>query len=386
MSQKNYRKVSSCAEFFSHAMAVSDAVIFMVFAAEIAFLAVFAAGSCFCDLAIALGFSKICILVLSFLPFAALLFSILFFRACCKRKCLPDILHIQGVFSVLCTGLRFGTFLFLSLLFNPVLWGVIFVLATEADLFDGSWPETESFIVIGFAFSFFLYVSCVHACISRREIFVPAGVVSLIGKSVRKIDGKLRNAEIVIKVAITTALCCCESSMIGNTAVCAKVLSGKALLMRKECELDVIVCGRHEKASCYVLDTDSVQPHFRGLHALQFDSSANKTAVVPPGLGGWVFWPGETKLGVTTCAFRHVSRLLPNRLVVSETGLNCTYDVLDDMKGLPDSSVEIRHDGTAVVYRCRFERKGRPVDLEFSLPVPPANPPQSRTGTILTRP
>ena len=149
---------------------------------------------------------------------------------------------------------------------------------------------------------------------------------------------------------------------------------GEAVAMSRDGEIEIVVNGRRSKAPRYRLDAAALSPRLRGLHAFKLDSNARKTAVAPrdPALGGALFWLAEAKVGVTQCAsLFNVSRLGSRRMLVSETALNCTYDAQDDMKGLA-ASVEVGADATSRSYRCRFERAGKPVEVEFLVPVSPA--------------
>ena len=147
---------------------------------------------------------------------------------------------------------------------------------------------------------------------------------------------------------------------------------GEAVAMSRDGEIEIVVDGRRSETPCYCLDAAALSPGLRGLHAFELDSNSRKTAVAPrdPALGGALFWLADAKVGVTRCAsLFNVSRLGPRRLFVSETALNCTYDVQDDMKGLA-ASVEIGLTETNRSYRCRFERGGKPIDVEFLVPDP----------------
>ncbi len=155
----------------------------------------------------------------------------------------------------------------------------------------------------------------------------------------------------------------------------AKFRRGEAVAMSKEGEIEIVVDGRRSKAPCYRLDVAALPPRIRSLHAFDLDSNPGKTVVAPRDstLGGALFWLADSKVGVTQCAsLFNVSRL-GSRMLVSETALNCTYDVRDDMKGLA-ASVEVGLQATNRSYRCRFERAGKPVDVEFLVPDSVARP------------
>lgn len=61
--------------------------------------------------------------------------------------------------------------------------------------------------------------------------------------------------------------------------------------------------------------------------------------------------------------------LILNRwLILSETALNLTYDVQNDMKGLKNAVVQVVDGQNEIVYRCRFHDAGGPKDISFHVP------------------
>ena len=149
------------------------------------------------------------------------------------------------------------------------------------------------------------------------------------------------------------------------------VFRGNAALLKKEGAIEVAIDGRCMTAPIYCLEIDSLSIHLRQLHAFGFDTMSKKTAVLLniPDVGVNVFWLANMKIGVTQCSTRrHVSRFFNHWLIISETALNCTYDVQNDMKGL-DADVRIVSDSFSRSYQCLFKRDKRLIDLKFMLPM-----------------
>ena len=172
------------------------------------------------------------------------------------------------------------------------------------------------------------------------------------------------------KWAIVATLVISGFPLFMHAKLYAKFCRGEAVAMSKECDIEIVVNGRRSKAPCYRLDVTGLPARTRHLHAFDFDATSKKTIVAPRDseLGGALFWLADSTVGVTQCTTLHdVSRLCSRCLLISETALNCTYDVQDDMKGLA-AIVEIVRNATNRLYQCRFERAGKSVTVEFILP------------------
>ncbi len=152
------------------------------------------------------------------------------------------------------------------------------------------------------------------------------------------------------------------------------VFRGKAAMLKNEGTIEVVINGTCKSTSIYSLEIHSLPIPLRKSHALEFDTMPKKVAVVldVPGMGMNVFWLADSKIGVTQSATqRHVSCFFNHWLIVSETALNCTYDVQDDMKGLK-ADVRILRSSSDKSYHCHFELDKKSVDLKFLLPAAPS--------------
>ena len=145
---------------------------------------------------------------------------------------------------------------------------------------------------------------------------------------------------------------------------------GKAILLTRVGEVDVVIDGQHMKVPRFDLEMRSVPARLRDLQAFKLDESSMKMPVLlkMSTCECYVFWLSEDKIGVTRAGrFDDFLNLFGRWMVLSEVALNCTYDVRDDMKGL-NADVVIKYDSSGCSYQCRFMCGGQMREVEFRLP------------------
>lgn len=140
--------------------------------------------------------------------------------------------------------------------------------------------------------------------------------------------------------------------------VAIKALTGKGIAVESVGTLKAAVSGRAVECPLFVIDRMAISPDVASQHAFDFRIGTNPVSVaVLVQEHGYLYWLGRGKIG-KTCVSSSVGPdgwFLFNRwLLLSEVALNCTYDVLDDMKGLRDSSVEYSEDENAFKYKFKY--------------------------------
>ena len=172
--------------------------------------------------------------------------------------------------------------------------------------------------------------------------------------------------------------CCCLCAMVISCVavvrlvLVAKVFSGNGVVVRRVCVLNVSVSGRKEKCPGFVVERSMLPNRVSGSNG----KSRTAMAVRINNDLGRVYWLDGDNVMLTRCnPLFDIWFPLDRWMLVSTTALHLTYDVKDDMKGLPGATVECSENDDMRVYSITHREHGiakailievNEKDLEFS--------------------
>ena len=174
----------------------------------------------------------------------------------------------------------------------------------------------------------------------------------------------MNNAWKILAGAACAIAGCCMVFMYAMP-VC-KMLQGEAIVLHRTGSMKTVVSGRTMDCPCFVVRKGSLPRKFGNLHAFQLGTNSTTAVVCAK---GDLYWLDGNGIGMTRCNPIGDMCLILNRwLILSETALNLTYDVQNDMKGLKNAVVQVVDRQNEIVYRCRFHDAGGPKDISFHVP------------------
>lgn len=171
----------------------------------------------------------------------------------------------------------------------------------------------------------------------------------------------------ILKMVLGIASMCAACYVVGIYLLLAgKVFCGRAIVLQRSGCLKSVVSGESIDCPYFIVHKESLSRNLGRLHAFQIGTNSVTVAVR---IGGDVYWLDGNSMGITRCSSIGDTCFVFDRWAfLSETALNLTYDVKNNMKGLKHAEVRVTDDIDNRVYKCTFKDKNKFAELVIRIP------------------
>ena len=160
----------------------------------------------------------------------------------------------------------------------------------------------------------------------------------------------------MLKIVLCIASMCVACYVAGmNLLLVCKVFCSRAIVLQRGGCLRSVVSGQSIDCLYFIVRKESLPRNLRQLHAFQIGTNSVTVAVR---IDGGLYWLDGTSMGITRCSsIGDTCFLLDRWAILTETALNLTYDVKNNMKGLKHAEVRVTDEIDNRVYKCTFKDK-----------------------------
>ena len=171
----------------------------------------------------------------------------------------------------------------------------------------------------------------------------------------------------ILKIVLCIASVCVACYVAGMYLLLAcKVLCGRAIVLQKSGCLKSVVSGRSIDCPYFIVCKETLPRNLGQLHAFQIGTNSVTVALR---IDGDVYWLDGASMGITRCSsIGDTCFVLDRWAFLSETALNLTYDVKNNMKGLKHAEVHVTDEIDNRVYKCTFKDKNKLAELVVRIP------------------